>query len=198
MPIGAASRRAARGWRRRTRASSCCASSTTASWRAGARAPDHTKNLARGSLRLPSLVHLVRQGLQAIFKPRVHPSSGARTPSCRADLEPTVLPSHPGGKWCDRVRIRAHASSIECGDASPTPRQSACRVASVLLPHQDAPLHSIINGTRKSSSRRAVAMAPQSFPVILTVKPSASSVDTGFRAVSRRRTFRDLSRSIGS
>jgi hypothetical protein len=46
--------------------------------------------------------------------------------------------------------------------------------------------------------RKALAAAPQTFTVILTVNLSGTSIGAGFRAVLRKLTFRDLSTSIDS
>ena len=58
--------------------------------------------------------------------------------------------------------------------------------------------HSIINELSKLLIRKALAAAPQTFTVIFTVNLSGTSIGAGFRAVSRKLTFRDLSRSIDS
>jgi hypothetical protein len=44
--------------------------------------------------------------------------------------------------------------------------------------------------------RETLAAAPQTFPVTFTVNLSSTSIGAGFRAVLRKHTFRDLSRSV--
>ena len=58
--------------------------------------------------------------------------------------------------------------------------------------------HSIINEPTKLLICKVLATASQSFAVILTVKVLITSIGTGFRAVLRKLTFRDLSTSIDS
>jgi hypothetical protein len=58
--------------------------------------------------------------------------------------------------------------------------------------------HSNINELSKLLIRRALAAAPQTLSVIFTVNLSGISIGAGFRAVLRRLTFRDLSRTIDS
>jgi len=45
---------------------------------------------------------------------------------------------------------------------------------------------------------KTLAAASQAFTVTFTVNLSGTSIGAGLRAVLRKRTFRDLSRSIGS
>jgi hypothetical protein len=58
--------------------------------------------------------------------------------------------------------------------------------------------HSIINEPYKLLNRIAFAAVPQILTVIFAVNLSGTSIGAGFRAVLRKRTFRDLSRSIDS
>jgi len=58
--------------------------------------------------------------------------------------------------------------------------------------------HSIINEPSKLLIRRVLAAASQILTVIFTVNLSGISIGAGFRAVSRKLTFRDLSTSIDS
>jgi hypothetical protein len=58
--------------------------------------------------------------------------------------------------------------------------------------------HSIINERSKLLIRKAIASASQTSTVIFPVNPSGTSIGVGLRAVLRKLTFRDLSRSIDS
>jgi hypothetical protein len=58
--------------------------------------------------------------------------------------------------------------------------------------------HSIINEPSKLLICEEIAAASQIFAVIFTVNLSGTSIGAGFRAVLRRLTFRDLSRTVDS
>ena len=58
--------------------------------------------------------------------------------------------------------------------------------------------HSIINEPSKLLICKALAASSQTFAVTFTVNLAGISIGAGFRAVLRKRTFRDLSRSIDS
>ena len=58
--------------------------------------------------------------------------------------------------------------------------------------------HSIINRPSKLLISKCLQVARSIFTVIFTVKVSGTSIGAGFRAVLRKLTFRDLSRSIDS
>ena len=69
---------------------------------------------------------------------------------------------------------------------------SCCTFQPVRHPYS----HSIINELSKLLIRKALAAAPQTLTVILTVNLSGTSMGAGFRAIRPQVTFRDLSRTI--
>ena len=58
--------------------------------------------------------------------------------------------------------------------------------------------HSIINGPSKLLISKCLQVARSIFTVIFTVKVLGTSIGAGFRAIRRKVTIRDLSRSIDS
>ncbi len=76
----------------------------------------------------------------------------------------------------------------------PALKDCARHGAGRLLDHS----HSIINEPSKLLICKEIGAAPQVFTVIFTVNLSDTSIGAGFRAVPRKLTFRDLSRSIDS
>jgi hypothetical protein len=58
--------------------------------------------------------------------------------------------------------------------------------------------HSIINEPSTLLICNGLGAAPQKFTVTFTVKARSASIGAGLRAILRRLTFRDLSRTIDS